>query len=186
MERICVWPCAVVQAVIELIPCNCSLLCHRDTQAAPGPRSEWETRYCIFSCSLSPHSATLDLSWTLTQIRIWGKGREMEGQVSMQEVASKQVPREGPVSTLCPWYSSPLAAFHLPLLVGFGQPVLELRGQPQKQPCLGMQGVSYSREGGNAPAPPFQPLLGKGSSSLMKLIDNVHFFLEAFENCQGW
>ncbi|KAJ8779670.1 hypothetical protein J1605_012554 [Eschrichtius robustus] len=32
-----------VQAVIELMPCNCSLLCHRDTQAAPGPRSEWET-----------------------------------------------------------------------------------------------------------------------------------------------
>lgn len=51
---------------------------------------------------------------------------------------------------------------------------------------MGMQGFGYSREGGNAPAPPFQPLLGKGSSSLMKLIDNVHFFLEAFENCQGW
>lgn len=51
---------------------------------------------------------------------------------------------------------------------------------------VGMQGFSYSRGGGDALAPPFQPLLGKGSSSLMKLIDNVHFFLEAFENCQGW
>ncbi|KAK7795588.1 hypothetical protein U0070_013082, partial [Myodes glareolus] len=36
-------PQSVVQAVIELIPYNYSLLCHRDMQAAPGPRSEWET-----------------------------------------------------------------------------------------------------------------------------------------------
>lgn len=81
VERTRVCPCAVVQAVVELTPCTCSLLCHRATQAAPGPRSEWETRYCTFSCSLTPHPATFDPRWPLTQISIWGKDLEAEGQV---------------------------------------------------------------------------------------------------------
>lgn len=38
-----------------------------------------------------------------------------------------------------------------------------------------MQGFCASKEGGNASAPPCQPFLGKGFSSLIKLIDNVHF-----------
>ena len=35
-------------------------------------------------------------------------------------------PREGPVSVWCP--VQPLPAFHLPLLVGFGQPVVVQQG----------------------------------------------------------
>lgn len=141
-------------------------------QAAPGPRSEWETRYCTFSCSLSPHSASLDPSWILAHIKVWGKDWEVEGQVG---------PQGGPCVYSVPMVQPP-ASISPASPVRLGAAVLELGGQAR----VGKQGFRYSREGGNTPAPPFQALLGKGSSSLMKLIDNVHFFLEAFENCQGW
>lgn len=184
MECICVCHRAVVRAVIELIPCNCSLLCHHDTQAAPGLRSEWETRYCTFSCSLSPRSATLDPRWILTQIKMWGKDWEAGAQVLTWEVAFTGRSPERACVRSAPVVRSP--SQHLACLACWavgGQ--LWSWGQAAAEAGLeGTQGLSCSREGGNTP--PLQPLLGKGSSSLMKLIDNVHFFLEAFENCQGW
>lgn len=86
------------------------------------------------------------------------------------------------MSTPCPG-AAPASILPAPL-GQLGQQCWSLEGTAAGA-GVGTQGFSSAREGGNTPSPS-QPLLGKGSSSLMKLIDNVHFFLEALANCQGW
>lgn len=158
MERICVCHCAGAQAVIELIPCNCSLSCHRDTQAAPGPRSEWETRYCTFSCSLSPHSATLDpRSFDLH--RNVGKG--LGGGRTGFNVEVSFTSRS-PERALCPLCARGTAAcqhFHLPFLGGLGQQFWAATEPARVRECR----VSASIEKVVIPLPlPCRPFLEKG------------------------
>lgn len=103
----------------------------------------------------------------------------------MWEVAYRRVPRESPLSVLCPQYS-PFASIASASPGGLWAAGSSSEGQQQKQPGWECRVATILEKVVMPLPPPFQPLLGKGSSSLMKLIDNVHFFLEAFENCQGW
>eukprot|EP00069_Balaena_mysticetus_P000650 bmy_14864T0 len=78
-----------VQAVIELMPCNCSLLCHRDTQAAPGPRSEWETS---LREEFLGHSHCCPIPWIPRDNKVDKAGAPQHGRINAENEPS---PRHG-------------------------------------------------------------------------------------------